>query len=495
MSADTVTLPEEQGIETHGIERVSPEVRTHVRIFDNFTMWLSANLVISTIALGALASQVFFLGFWDSLVVILVFNVLGVLPPAIFSTLGPRLGLRQMTISRFSFGWIGGIIMSVFNVAACIGWSAVNVVVGGQLVSALACGAAAPEQCSVSVLGIAMSGVILRALGILLIAVLTTLVSIYGYRYVHRYERVAWIPMAIIFAIVAAVSARHFIILPTPAMNAAEIASLVSFGGAVYGFATGWSSYAADYNVNQPENTRPSRVFWLTFLGIFIPCVVLEVLGMLLAGWLGPNVLGGQLLAVALTPLGAIGKVLVFLLALSIIANNIPNDYSLGLSVQVFGRAWQRVPRYIWTLIGAVVYVVIAILTAGYFNETLNSFLLLVAYWLGPWAIILIVEHFVIRRGRYNVEDWNDPLRLPIGWAAIVSMVLGLVGVLLGYAQAITINGVPNPVTGLIGGLINKPFGMDVGFELGVIFSLVSYLILRPIEVRADRARTFGDTE
>lgn len=493
MASDTIAIPEEQGIETHGIERVSPETRTHVRIFDNFTMWLSANLVISTIALGALASQAFFLGFWDSLAVIVIFNALGVLPPAIFSTLGPRLGLRQMTIVRFSFGWVGGIIMALFNVGACIGWSAVNVVVGGQLVTALACNNALPEHCSVPILGITLSGVLVRALGILLIAVLTTLVSIYGYRYVHRYERIAWIPMAIIFAVVTIVmvSTNHVVILPTPAMNAAEIASLVSFGGAIYGFATGWSSYAADYNVNQPENTRPARVFWLTALGIFIPCVLLETLGMLLASG-SPNVPGGQLLAFALTPLGGIGKVLVFLLALSIIANNIPNDYSLGLSVQVVGRWWQRVPRYLWTLLGAIVYVIIAILTAGNFNQTLESFLLLVAYWLGPWAIILLVEHFVIRKGRYNVSDWNSPSRLPIGWAALASMAVGLFGVFLGFAQVFTINGVSNPITGVIGGLFNKPFGMDVGFELGVVLSLIAYLILRPIELRANRARTFG---
>src|ERR1700737_1290547 len=147
MASDTVAIPEERGLETHGIERVSPTTRTHVRIFDNFTMWLSANLVISTVALGALARVGFQLGFWDSVAVIILFNALGVLPVAFFSTLGPRLGLRQMTISRFSFGWVGGIIMALFNVGACIGWSAVNVVGGGQLVVALACGNADPAQC------------------------------------------------------------------------------------------------------------------------------------------------------------------------------------------------------------------------------------------------------------------------------------------------------------------------------------------------------------
>src|SRR3982074_3625582 len=126
MASDVVAISEERGIETHGIERVSPKIRTHVRIRDNFTMWLSANLVISTVALGALAIPAFNLGFWDSVAVIIIFNALGVLPVAFFSTLGPKLGLRQMTISRFAFGWVGGIIMALFNVAACIGWASFN---------------------------------------------------------------------------------------------------------------------------------------------------------------------------------------------------------------------------------------------------------------------------------------------------------------------------------------------------------------------------------
>src|SRR5260370_1842466 len=116
-TTDTVLIPEEQGVERHGIERVSPKTRTHVRVFDNFTMWLSANLVISTIALGAIANLAFGLGFWDGLAVIIIFNALGVLPVAFFSTLGPKLCLRQMTISRFSFAWLGVIIIPLFNVA------------------------------------------------------------------------------------------------------------------------------------------------------------------------------------------------------------------------------------------------------------------------------------------------------------------------------------------------------------------------------------------
>ncbi len=466
MASDVVTLPEETGIETHGIERVSPTTRVHKNIFDNFTMWLSANLVISTVGLGALAIPIFGLGFWDSIAVIIIFNALGTLPVAFFSTLGPKLGLRQMTISRFSFGWVGGIIMALFNVGACIGWSVVNVIIGGQLVAALS-GGRVPSW-----------------VGILILAALTTLVSIFGYRYVHRYERYAWIPMAVMFGIMLIVAAPHFSIVATPAFGAAEIAGLLSFGGAVYGFATGWSSYAADYNVNQPEDTPSSRVFWLTFLGIFIPCVLLETLGMAFTTF-GPwatkfsNGLVGDLLAAIVSPLGGFGTLILVLLALSVIANNVPNDYSLGLSVQVFGRPFQRVKRYVWTLIGAVIYVVIALPAAANFAKTLTDYLLIIAYWLGPWAIILILEHFVFRRGHYNVNDWNNPSRLPIGWAAIVSMVFGLVGVLLGAAQFYYV--------GPIAKLVNPPFGIDVGFELGLVFASIAYLILRRVELNTSR--------
>ena len=456
---DVVEIPEEHGVETHGIERVSPKVRVHTRIRDNFTMWLSANLVLSTVSLGGLAIPVFGLGFWDSVAVIVIFNALGVLPVAYFSTLGPRLGLRQMTISRFSFGWVGAAIMAVFNVAACLGWSAVNVIIGGQLVAAVTHNA------------------IPRWLGILIIAALTTLVSIYGYRYVHRYERYAWMPMAVLFLIIAIVAGPQVRIVSAPAFNATEIASLVSFGGAIYGFATGWSSYAADYNVNQPEDTPPIRVFSMTYLGVFTACVLLETLGMALTtipSLHGKS--GGELLAGAVAPLGGFGTLIVGLLALSVVANNIPNDYSLALSTQVISRSFQRVPRWAWTLAGSIIYVAISLPAASNFNLTLEGFLLIIAYWLGPWSAVLLLEHFLYRRGVYDADDWNTPSRLPLGWAAIAAMVAGLFGVYLGAAQVYYV--------GPVAGLINKPYGMDIGFELGIVLAAIAYVILRPVELR-----------
>jgi len=286
--------------------------------------------------------------------------------------------------------------------------------------------------------------------------------------------------MAAIFLIVLFAAGVQMQALPTPVWTMAHVASLVSFGGAIFGFATGWNSYAADYNVNQPNYTTPSRVFWLTFFGVIIPCMLLETLGLgpstITAGAKAAQSSGGALLAAVLQPMGDGGKLLLLLRSLSVIANNIPNDYSAGLSMQVLGRDFQRINRAVWTLIGAVVYVLIAIPSAAHYSATLENFLLVVAYWLGPWAIILILEHLVFRRGRYNLADWNTQHKLPVGWAAVIAMAAGLLGVYLGAAQPLFV--------GPIAGLFNPPYGMDIGFELGVVFAAIVYLILRPIELR-----------
>jgi purine-cytosine permease-like protein len=218
--------------------------------------------------------------------------------------------------------------------------------------------------------------------------------------------------------------------------------------------------------VNQPESTSSRLVFLLTFLGVALPCIVLEILGLALTIAF-KGLVSGDLLTAAARPLGSLGIFFLVLLALSIVANNIPNDYSLGLSMQVLGKPFQRINRAVWALIGSVIYVLIAEAAAENFNTTLSNFLLLIAYWLGPWTIILILEHFVFRRGYYNVEDWNTRKKLPIGWAASVS------------AQVYYVGPIAN--------LFNPPYGMDIGFELGLIFAGVSYLFLRRIELTRTR--------
>jgi NCS1 nucleoside transporter family len=462
MSTATETKPS-TGFEVTGIERVPENERAHTQLADTMWLWWSANSVVATVALGAL-SFFFGLGFWGSVAVIVVFNILGVLPVAFLSTLGPKTGLAQMPLTRFSFGLQGAKLPALFNAVACVLWSAVNITIGSSLLVTFT-GGALPQWAA-----------------FLILATVTTLVSVFGYFIVHRYERFAWIPMFILFGyiFVAGVSKFHTDI-PVSVSGIALFASIATLGGAVFGYAVGWSSYAADYTRRQPAETPAGRVFLYAFLGVVVPCIILEVLGVLLTTTLAANATlpdAGTLIG-GVIGTGPVASVVILLLAFSTIANNVPNDYSFALSLQVLGV---RVIRWVLTIIGAVLYVLVALVIQQNFNLNLEGFLLLIAYWLGAWNAIVIIEH-LLRRGNYPVNDYEDGSKLPPGWAAVIAMVVGLAAAALGINQAATI-GFQGPLSVALGG---KDFGADIGFPIALVVTAVVYFILRRIEMASSK--------
>ncbi|OIW24038.1 purine-cytosine permease [Coniochaeta ligniaria NRRL 30616] len=457
------------GVEQRGIERVPADERTDTGMSKIGTLWLSANMVVSSFAIGALSIPIFSLGFVDSALTIIFINILGIFPVCFFSTFGPRFGLRQMVLSRFWFGYYGVKLIAIFNILACLGWSSVNVIVGAQLFNAI----------NHNMHGWA---------GILVIAVSTLIVCFFGYKIVHTYERFSWIPCFIIFLIVLgefAHSGQFNSMLPLQT-GKTEAGSVLSFAASVYGFATGWTSYAADYTVYQPVTRKRTSIFLWTFCGLFFPLVFTELLGAAVMTATLHNEtylnayfdsgIGGLLATVLVPPLGRFGEFCVVILALSIIANNCPNIYSVSLSLQVLAKETQRVPRFVWVFLGTCVYVAISIPGYDHFESWLENFMLVIGYWLSIYEGISLMEHFVFKRGftGYQPENYMNPKLLPPGFAAIGAFLFGVMGAVLGMAQVW--------FTGPIGKLCGGDFGGDVGFELGFSFSAISYLVLRTVE-------------
>lgn len=279
-----------------------------------------------------------------------------------------------------------------------------------------------------------------------------------------------------------------------------EAGSVLSFGSVVFGFATGWTSYAADYTVYQPSTQSKKSVFFWTWIGLIIPLLFTEMLGAAIAttlpifgipdapnnprytaAYYGPDGtgIGGLVGAVLIYHLGTFGKFCTVVLALSIIANNCPNIYSVALTAQVMARWTQRVPRFLWTFLATCVYIAVAIPAYSNFEESLTYFLDFIGYWLAIYEAISLSEHFVFRRGfqGYRPEDYDVPGKLPPGIAAIIAFCCGIAGMVVGMSQVWWVG----PL-GLLAG--EPPFGGDIGFELAFGFALVGYLILRPIEKR-----------
>ena len=447
--------------EVSGIERVAEDNRQHTQLWDTMWLWWSANAVVATVALGTLSAFAG-LGFWGSILVIVVFTILGVLPVALLSTLGPKTGLAQMPLTRFAFGFQGARLPAIFNALACIGWSAVNALIGSQIINTWSAGA------------------IPQWVALLFLAVVTTAVSIFGYFIVHRYERFAWILMFLLFLYVFIAAAGKFNVNDIGAGSLGTglllFAGIATFGGAVFGYAVGWTSYAADYTRRQPANASSNRVFWYAFSGVAVPCILLEILGVLLASAVPADINNGAPAGTVIADsigTGGIAGLVIVLLAFSTIANNVPNDYSFALSTQVLGV--KNIRRWILTLVGAVAYVVLALALGNHFNEKLQGFLLIIAYWLGAWNAVVLLEHFVFRKGKYPVEDYETSSKLPVGIAAIVALVVGLGVAALGINQSAVI-GYEGPVSKLIG-------DADIGFPVAIVVSAVLYYILRRWEL------------
>ncbi|KAI1774704.1 permease for cytosine/purines, uracil, thiamine, allantoin-domain-containing protein [Hypoxylon cercidicola] len=458
------------GVEQRGIERVPDDERTDSSMVQVGTLWFSANMVVSSFAIGALALPVFNLGFVDTALTIVFVNFLGILPVCFFSTFGPKFGLRQMVLSRFYFGYYGVKLVAFFNILACIGWASVNVIVGAQFFHAV----------NQDVPGWA---------GILVISIATLIICTFGYRIVHTYEKWSWIPIFIIFLLVLGTFAHSgdFNSLLPLKTGPAEAGGVLSFAASVFGFATGWTSYAADYTVYQPVTRSRRSIFSWTFAGLFVSLCFTELLGAAVATAMAANqdysesyndaAIGGLLAEVLVPRYGRFGEFCIVLLGLSIIGNNCPNLYSVALSLQLMSQKTSRVPRFVWTFVCTAVYLGISLAGYDHFESALESFMLVIGYWLAIYEGISLTEHFVFRRAsfsRYAPETYREPSRLPPGFAAVGAFCLGVAGAVLGMAQ--------EWYTGPIGKLCGADFGGDVGFELAFAFSALSYLAFRGVE-------------
>ena len=95
---------------------------------------------MTSFAVGTYGASSYNLNFRDGLIIMLLFNFLGNIPVAIFATFGPKFGMRQMVISRYSFGYYGAMLVGFLNATGSIGWAAINILFGGQVINSISSG-------------------------------------------------------------------------------------------------------------------------------------------------------------------------------------------------------------------------------------------------------------------------------------------------------------------------------------------------------------------
>ncbi|GBE87392.1 hypothetical protein SCP_1100670 [Sparassis crispa] len=125
------------GIETNGIDPIPSAERSDTRLYQMFFVWFSANINILSFGTGSAGPAFYGLGLRESIVVLLIVDIITCAIPAYFAVFGPKLGLRSMVQARFSWGYYPAILPSALNVFSMQGFLILNCIIGGQTLAAV----------------------------------------------------------------------------------------------------------------------------------------------------------------------------------------------------------------------------------------------------------------------------------------------------------------------------------------------------------------------
>ncbi|ETK35803.1 purine-cytosine permease family protein [Microbispora sp. ATCC PTA-5024] len=438
-------------IEPGGVEFI-PLSERHGRPRQLFWTWMSPNMEFATIFLGVLAVAAFGLGFWAAVLAVVVGTGLGAAAHGVLSARGPSAGLPQMVLGRLPFGYRGNILPSAVNsVAAGIGWFAVNSVSGALALNTL-------------------TGLPAWACLLIVVAVMVAL-GFFGHNLVQAFERYAFPVLAVIFAVASAIILSKA--QPGHAGSGGGVGGFLLTVGATFGYAAGWNPYAADYTRYLPAGASRRATGLAAGLGVFVSCVILEIVGAASVTIGGGDALGQPTSAFTGHLPTVVADLTLLAIALGAISANALNVYSGAMSLLALGvRLPLTMRRAIVALACGVAGFLVALSGLDDAGHKYEAFLLVIAYWIGPWLGVVLTD-MVLRRGR-DIRD-DEPLMFDRGhanWAGPVAMVVGVVlSVWLFSNQEQYVGLVPKRV----------PAVGDIAFEVGFLISAAVYLALKPL--------------
>ncbi|KAH6716245.1 permease for cytosine/purines, uracil, thiamine, allantoin-domain-containing protein [Leptodontidium sp. MPI-SDFR-AT-0119] len=457
------------GLESRGITRVLPSERHGESLLGDLQMaflWFSANLTANNLAVGFLGPLVFELGFVDSALCAVFGAFVGCILTAYMSIWGAQSGNRTMVVARFFMGYWPSKICCLLNIVIMVGYGLIDCVIGGQMLSAVSGGS--------------MSIVV----GIIIVALISLVVAVFGMALFHAYERWAWIPQLIVlFILVGSAGPKFDSTLPSVGSASAIAANRLSFFSLSLSVPVSWAAASSDFYVYYPETTAKWKSFILTLTGLFLSFTIVNLLGVGLASGISKDaewsaaydISSGALILAGYDGLAGFGKFCGVIVALGVIANNIPGTYSAALGFQMLGRYPKAVPRYWWTIVVVAIYFVCAIIGRDHLFTIFQNFLALMGYWVTVFVSIVFEEHLFKWKSGFDWSAWEDPKRLPVGYAALTAFLVGWAGCIISMYQVYYVG----PIAALVGDA-----GADLGIWVGCGFALVTYPPLRLLELK-----------
>jgi NCS1 family nucleobase:cation symporter-1 len=396
-------------VETRGIEPI-PAGERKGSPRDVAWLWVAAFANFVSLITGALLIT-FGLGVAEAIVAVAIGSVLAAALHGLLSVAGPRFGTTQVVAARRTFGLRGAYAGAFFTVFLAVGWFAVDCVIAAQAVVQLARLGGLPQ------------GNLLNVFALLVVAVLSVLVAVYGHQTIAVFEKYG----AIVFVIFCTV--LGLTLLPKvnwalqPSVTGADhLAAFVLGTSVIFALVASWFSFASDYSRYLPSSVPTRSVAGWIGAGTALSMFLFGALGVLLAS-IDPKT--GNLLALisGRAPLAVVVPFLLFIAIGEVWANYL-DVYTAGLSALALNL---RVRRWTAALAVGVVGGVLAYFAMfiSNFRDQYTNFLLITYLWVPPWAAVVLVDMFVFNRRPGRVVPYNGRAVLAwlIGLAAAIPFV------------------------------------------------------------------------
>ena len=423
-------------LEARGIDAVPVEER-HGHAHDLFFLWFAANLGFPAWYIGVLAVLLGLSEPWG-LAAVALGTVIGSVLVAGAAALGPATGRGSLPQSGRAFGRWGVRVPALFTGVSCLGWLAVNTVLGTDALASLF---GWPPLLALAVLIIVQVGL-----------------TVFGYDMIHRIERLASIVLLILFGWMAIRTLRapvHAGLIPLHV----PMAILTVAIAASYVFS--WGPYAADYSRYLPRDTSRRAVFGWTLLGSAASTLGVMALGVLMA--LRFHVTDPMALLGAAT--GHLRAIAYLAVVFGTLTANVLNIYTGATSTLTLGVSLNRVQAII--LVGLLGFPLTWSGLRG-FSGQYENFLLLISYWVSPWLAVLFFD------AMHPGDDRQD-----VGW--------GLFAFLVGVLAS-----VPFMSQTLWTGWVARAWGgADIAYYVGFVVAFGAMWIrerLRPAGTRTVRS-------
>ncbi|WP_457946572.1 purine-cytosine permease family protein [Pseudarthrobacter sp. alpha12b] len=447
-----------------------PESARTRKVSGQFWIWAGANLAPINWVLGALGIQLG-LGLADTVTVLVLGNLIGMLLFGCFVLLGQKTGATGMVLARAAFGRRGNYLPAAIQALLVIGWCAVNTWIILDLVMALfgTLGWVDPEAPNYAwKIGVAT-----------LIMALQVAIAWFGYKAIAAFEKWTVPPTILILAVMSAVAwfgmdidwsyaGPAGAILEGSERIAAMSAVMTAIG---IGWGITWFTYAADYSRFVSTSVPKKKVYLASVLGQFIPVVWLGVLGASLAtnsGEIDP----GKLIVLNF---GAMALPVLLMVLHGPIATNILNIYTFSVATQALDISISRRKLNLFVGVFSLAAVVFFIFQED-FAAVLDAWLIGLVAWVAAWGGIMLVHYFWLDK-RWPGEperlfDGVGTKRLPgVNWAGVIALVAGIFATWLFMYGLIPI--MQGPIAVALG-------GWDLSWLAGGLTSAGVYAILGP---------------